>query len=451
MAIPAPLPLWNRRWFGPLVWVALLALLAALATGLFFNARPNVPQQADFTLFYASAASHQQGSSLYQHFIYSPILQQIVFLGTPERPEGSRLSENLNPPVVSFLLYPFAQLDLRSAYYAWTLAQYLLGLVLLFKLLEALAFRHPLLKPGAALVYSAYFPALANLLIGQVGIFLFAPLALMTIALMRGHERTAGIWLGLALLLKLFVGLVFIWLLLQRRWLALWWGALIWALGMFVALVFFGVQDHLNWLQVLLRHDAGSMSWNASLDGISERYFGTGLVSSIWESPWASWALHSSGFVFAASAALWLNRQQPQLGRECTTQLGIALALPLMLLLAPLGWIYYFPVLLISAALIWHNAQTLPNRTRLGGGLFAALALSAIPQPLTSGNNLRWELWRTYYMDTLVDTRGTTLNVYGEGEYHWFMIPEVYPLALVLMALIVLCTAYSLRSTQTGA
>lgn len=455
MAVQSSVSLWNKRWFLWLVHCAALVMTAALLTGLYFNALPNVPQKADYPLLYASARSALLGGSVFRHFIYEPVFGDVLFLAPPASPfdaQASRLMENLNAPIVTLLAMPFATYGLRASYYLWCGAQLILALLVSWRLLARFELRHPLLKPASLLILTGFFPILANLLIGQLGLFLFVVLGLFILALDQGQWRRAGVWLGLALLLKLFVGLIFIALLVQRRWLVLSWGSLIWVLGMGAGLLIFGIDDHIRWLQVLHNYHAGALSWNAALKGVTERYFGEGLTVSIYPSPWLCWALRSAAYIGTAFCFIQLGRLQPRLTARVASLLAAAISLPLMLLLAPLGWIYYFPVLLLSALVCWHVLRDVP-RARLARSLsILALMLSGIPQLLTAGNNMTWELWHRYRDDGFAMTQGTQQVYYATGpDFHWFVAPELYTLALILMACACMSGAYRLRSIQTGA
>lgn len=444
-SIHAAAALWSKPWFINLLRFLAALLVVAVALGIFLNALGGVPDQTDFTQFHSAIVSYRQGHSLYQAFVYILQLQQVVFIGSVA---GDKVSANLNPPVVSFLFYPLGWLNLRDAYYVFCYSQLALALIALRSLLRHYGYKHPALFPAAVILLIAYFPTLSNLMIGQLGLLLFAVLAMAVTAIDNARWRTAGIWLGLALLLKLFVGLVFIWLALTRRWLTLAWGALVYALGMMAALLVFGVQNHLDWLKAIARYDAGALSWNASLQGVFERYLGASTsVYSLFHLPWLCFGLRSLAIVLAALALIWLARQ-----RHGFT-LGLCCSLPLMLLLAPLGWIYYFPVLLICALLLWRESAALANPAPLRCGIAGAVLLTGNPQLLSAGDFYTPSLWKSYDKggySVMVDGVQQTIRY---GVYKWYEIPELYTLGLLVFAILPVWLAYRLkeRSAQTGA
>lgn len=442
-----PASLLTRPFFAVFLWVAALLMLATVCVGTIALAWQGLPAQSDFSLLYASALSWLRGGGLYQHFIYAPVLKEVVFLGTPAQPDGFRLMENLNPPVVSFLLLPYALLPIRWAFYLWCATQFVSAYLVLHAIARRCLPASPLRTPGLLLVYCAFFPVLANLLVGQIGLWLVVPLGLGWLALTQGKARQAGLWLGVALLAKLFVGLIFLWLLLTRQWRPLLWGCLVWCIGMFVALLVFGLHDHQNWLKVVAAYNAGSLSWNASLEGVLERYLGTGIILTYYDNPWLCWLLRSLSWSLSAAAFIWLNRRGE-------TALGFALCLPLMLYLAPIGWMYYFPMLFISAMILWREGARMaePARRYQRYGLALALGLCGVPQMLASGDYFWPTLSKPFYLDgEVLRTSGEKMELVYEHAINWFVLPELYTLGLLLLAFLCVRTAYSLRSTHTGA
>lgn len=423
----------SRPWFVWLVRIAAAAMVAAVTAGLVANAWRGVPQKSDFLIFFSAALSWQDGESLYRPYLYTAFLRRIVFL--PGMP--SFLVGNLNAPVVTFLLIPFSFFDLRVAYYLWAAVQFVVGLWLCLRVAARVFPKHPLRTPAVVLVFSGWFPVFINLLIGQVGLFLFAFLAGGWLALERQRENRAGVLFGLALLLKPFVGLLFVWLLLMRRWRLLGVGSLTWVAGMAVAVIVFGVPDHLNWLSVLRDQDHSGQSWNAALEGLITRYFGGGLWHSPLDWPWARWALRATAWIFSAAALIWLSR------RPGTFETGVALVMPLMLFLSPFGWIYYFPVLLLSAAILLRQGAS-PY------GVALALMCGGVPQLLVQGNDLIPALSHAHYYGSILARVDGQLVVHHDGVWHWFVLPEIYTLALLLMCGLALRQARSRRGLPSS-
>lgn len=437
-------PLLRSTWSRVGLRLAALVMFGVCAFGIYINASLGVPEGIDFLTLIAAPKSDLAGGSLYRPFSYIPGMEELIY----ETAESALPNKNLNPPVVSALLYPLAFLDLRPAYYILCSVQLILMVLVLWQLLRRITPPENLPFWLALLLTSAYFPVTATMLLGQIGLLPFITLGLFWLALENGRTRQAGVWLGLALAMKLFVGLVFIWLVLQRRWRLLLWGALSWAVLMLAGLLLFGIENHRDWLHALTRMDWGTQSWNASLSGFTSRYFTTDQL-------WVRWAVHSAGLVGSAAALLWTSRQARQLGEARIFNLGLALTLPLMLLLTPLGWLYYFPLLFLSAVILWRESAALTKPGRLRGGLVLALMLSAVPQVMSAASQESPSLWREFKsgLTYTITGNGTLTGSYAHS-FSWFVLPDLYTLALLLLVGVSLALAAALvqieKSAQTG-
>lgn len=425
--------LWSQRWFIALLWTAALLMMLALVIGTLLNALGGVPAHADFLSFYASSLTAAGSGRLYEYYVYVAQMHQIVPVG---QFAPTRLSANLNPPVVCLLFLPLRLVSLQTAYYLFCFTQLALAYGVFIHFIRRLFGPHPALRPAALFVLGGYFPVMANMQLGQLGLLLFVFMLLGTLALRDGREIPAGLWLGLAVTLKVFVGVVFIWLALKRRYKVCGIGTAVFLLANLLALGVFGINNHIDWLHNTASLHSDAMSWNASLQGVLARYLGAGTVVSWFNLPLLVFALRALAISASAAVLIWM-------GRHARFETGYALTLPLMLFIAPLGWMYYFPVLLISGALLWQQT----SNAKLRGTLVAALALSGIPQLISMADFYTPSFWKAYDKGGLAVTGsdGHVETTYY-GVYHWFELPEIYTLALLLLiALPVLITRASAR------
>ena len=74
----------------------------------------------------------------------------------------------------------------------------------------------------------------------------------------------------------------------------------------------------------------------------------------------------------------WLTRPGSRAGRTDTFDLGFGLTMVVMLLVSPLGWMYYFPLLALPGHLLWSAAGE-RRLIRVRAGLVMAWGLSTIP------------------------------------------------------------------------
>ena len=118
--------------------------------------------------------------------------------------------------------------------------------------------------------------------------------------------------------------------------------------------------------------------------GPEARIFG-GAGTPAWvDSRWLAQLLTYGASVAALVALAWLTwprRESAESDRLCTDDFGMGFALVLALLLSPLGWMYYFPILFVVGWAAWYwTGLTLPRRLRWP--LIGAWLLSTVPQLL---------------------------------------------------------------------
>jgi hypothetical protein len=302
-------------------------------------------QMSDFRIFYLSARAQLEGRDMYD----LPSELQ-TYAGRTLR---STLV-NLNPPHFQLLLLPLALVPAGVALGLWAVV----SLLCLGGSLYVIA-RELDLKPSwpncwrAAIWLLAFAGMGAVLATGEMSFLLSLPLTLAWAAARRERWSRAGIYLGLAMSLKLFL-LIFIPYFVLRRRLAAAAASCAAASACFVAgVLIFGPSSYWSWLSQLASVSWAWRSANASVLGI--------LTRSLSENP------HFTPFTGAPELVLplWL----PAVAivgvltlvvvtfdrTESAVDRAFALLLSAALLISPLGWIYY----------LW-----------LGLGPFAALALN---------------------------------------------------------------------------
>lgn len=360
---------------------------------------------SDFGKFYTSARFFLDGRD-----IYTPLTRD--FFGTlPDTIEVGRdtLHPNLNPPFVTLLLIPFALLDYGAAYRLWAGLSLICG-ALAMALVGTTVLRRPASRRLASwfwlwILLLAYFPTWASIQLGQVSLLLFLLLAVAWLAGRRDHDRLAGIALGLALSLKLFAGVLVLFFAARRRWAAVAWSLGVFLLGTLAGLLLFGLDTYRRYCDILGSVTWYAASWNASLMGFCSRLFGGS--ENI---PLVNLPRLSQGLALGFSAALivgvmWLARMRCDDEDEAVFDMGFSLSLAVMLLVSPLGWMYYFPVLLITFLSAWSFAGRSATVVRYRAMILAAFLLSTVPHPLLPSREMNspadWFTWAGFYFYAL--------------------------------------------------
>lgn len=267
------------------------------------------------------------------------------------------LAYSPHPPVSLLVMAPFAWLSPALAGLLWDLAG--LGMVALSL---ALIVRELRMDPQPARLavglglLIVWPPLLDTLLEAQMSTALLLLLTLAWLWRRRDLPELAGAALGLAAALRLFPALVALYLLLRRDWRTLRGMVTSFVAASALALPLVGPRGYLSYLVTAM--PGVSAAWSRSPHNISL----WGLADHLFP--------HSAGgvgfaLVLAYLAALvaltWRRRDRTARADETT----FLLYYPAMLLVSPLGWQYYFllllaPTLLLARAVGWLGESVAP-------------------------------------------------------------------------------------------
>lgn len=290
---------------------------------------------------------------------------------------------NLNPPFFILLTLPLAYLGFEAAWAVW----FFLSLICLVSAVRLMQRQH-LIAPGlpafgwVSLGTLIYFPTLVSFFLGQVTFLVMLPMLLGWVALRQRRNGAAGAWLGLAASLKPFVGLIWLGLTLQKNGRAA--GAML-LTGFVCAVIGLlpgGWDSYLDYSQALHAINWQAASWNASLAGFFSRPLG-GSQNIPWIDA-AGWARGLTTLAIITILAVYVRvlRQCNCLAVGLRSDWLLALSLPAMLLISPLGWLYYFPMLVFTVLVLWRSSSGMPHPTAFRSALVATLALSSVPSLL---------------------------------------------------------------------
>ncbi|MGQ9467141.1 MAG: glycosyltransferase family 87 protein [Anaerolineae bacterium] len=176
--------------------------------------------RADFTAFYTGGAIVRDGlgDRLYDLPLQTRVQQAIL---GPGRMFLDGVLPFNNPPHFALVMAPFTLLPLGVAFWCWTVVQ--VGvLARVFRLLSALTTEWTEMERWMLFgAFGAFLPLLIQFLYGSLSLFVLMCLIEFYLALKRGKDGWAGIWLALAAVkpqAALFPALI---LLGGRRWRAI--------------------------------------------------------------------------------------------------------------------------------------------------------------------------------------------------------------------------------------
>jgi len=386
-----------RQWLLVILSISLLAWVSGsyVRAGEFAIVRPD---STDFYKFFLSANRVNNGQSMYWLVPPRRHIGDPCHPGTPLdqarksdsiakslriEAEDPCLGPNLNPPIFMVAVHALSSLPFDQAWWRWTVVSMFSGMLGIALLVSALIAKNSHRKLTVLMSCTAlilYYPTLANFALGQVGMFVLLLLVLTWRKLRQTKPLWAGFWLGLVVCLKPFLVTLLICLAIQKQGRTCLSASItILSLGM-LGWFLYGTDVHRHyWLL------ASDVTWNgANLNGawagVAERFF-SGQASSVL--PQGSWQARTAATALSLLTLLVMcwsihrsMRTSTSVHSEDTT---MALGLPTALLVSPLGWAYYFPVLALSWAILWRHTAYLPNTRAWRIGLLIPIALSMAP------------------------------------------------------------------------
>jgi hypothetical protein len=283
-------------------WMLVVVLLLTFAgvyarlAGLLF-AKPGAN---DFTILYYTARMADDGFQMYGNLPTEYGLDwKAPHLG------------NLNPPHFQLLVAPLVPLGYRGALVAWLVANVLIvaacAWIVVRELRPALTLKRMLLATLLVFASAAWTSVAVT---GEMSLLLLLPCTGAWVAARRGRWEVAGVLLGVAASLKVF-------------------------------LLVFGA-----WLIVARLHRLSHVGWwwlpmNLSLRGMADRVFvAHGPFAAVFAAP----AVVQPAWLVAALVVVAVTAWRTWPARGVDVDRVFATLLVAALLVSPLGWIYYLPL-----------------------------------------------------------------------------------------------------------
>lgn len=339
---------------------------------------------ADFTKYWFSAKLFLAGES-----IYTPV--SINLLGDIDDETKldflrGTLHPNLSPPFFTILMLPFGFLDYQTAIWIWSILMLLCGIltVQLLKNRMCILYNNKIDKLILGLIIFSYFPTWAATVLGQFSLLILMLVSIIWIYSRSGKNVLPGILLGLLLSMKLFTGLFLIFFAFQRRWRLIGWYVGTFLTCSLISWLLFGTQAYKSYFEILTSVTWQAASWNTSILGLFSRIFGSPEGAPLWDFPGLANII--SNFV-TFIILIFLIRISITLKENNTFtylfDIGYSLTIIFMLMISPLGWMYYFPILIIPLVVVWYGSDIL-GKPKLKIIIVIAWLLSTIPTNLVA-------------------------------------------------------------------
>ena len=306
----------------------------------------------DFACYYIDACAMREG--------VNPYTEDLLRIGIEHHLATHRGVKSDYPPTFILFTEPFTLLTFEAAYWVWTglnLAALLLSLYLLLCKDLRLDAKTALSVGAVALFYQ---PITVSFGWGQPQMIMLLMIVVAWLCFQRGKDRAGGLILAFGGLLKIYPLFLVGYLLVKRRWQAIFFIALglviggaatITLTGISGSFAFFGrLRDVVNggWLGSV--HQLGSPSL-INVDSFISRVFWQ-LTGTGWNDP-IDW-IRRPLMMLAGIALLALTVRATLIGRSgrSNDQAAFALWMALTALLAPTAWVHYMILLLVLFAVL---------------------------------------------------------------------------------------------------
>jgi alpha-1,2-mannosyltransferase len=328
--------------------VAGLLVLAALVTTVVLHVRhpdalvtllPATDMRdlhVDFDTFWHSAVALTQGTDIYQ---------------TPAK------LTNLNPPLLTVLLMPFAWLDSLTAYRIFAAFTLLLVVASVLAVARELRLSRKV-TVLATLAVLASSPLHGTLVLGQIYPLLLAGMVAGWIAERRGNPVLAAVLYGVVVALKPSLAPVLLLAAVQRRWVPFSAGLVSAAGATLLGVLVAGPSSGFEWLRIAVTEPVPDTVDNASLPGLAVRFGVPGAVGAV------------LGAVVLIGTLAFMNRHRDRIDPAGTAPWAV---LASGLLFSPISWHNYL-------MLLWPGVLVL---VVLGRGAVTAVALAVAVIPVS--------------------------------------------------------------------
>lgn len=335
--------------------------------------------KSDYGKFYNSIQSFFAGNNIYSgnYFLLNEDLQHVFSI------QHYHLTD-LSTPLMLLMFMPLGMVSYAHSFWLWNLLSILAGLISVF-FISRIYYPNNNAFLLVAIAFFLYFPTFLSVSLGQVSLLLLLLLVVIWLAARSNKETLAGLLLGFAISLKIFFGLFLLLFLLRARWRLLL-TSLVTMVSVFIATsLVFGESVYLEYVHVIKHVSWYTCNYNASLLSFFSRLFGILPEKNI---PLFYWPVVGNCLLLVSLLLVlgmfyWLIRHNSnQINQKQQFDMQYSLAIVVMLLLSPLGWVYYFSFLVLPIICIWciSKQSYYVNGIRLS--LSVVILFSSLPQAL---------------------------------------------------------------------
>ncbi|MCK4499583.1 DUF2029 domain-containing protein [Candidatus Babeliales bacterium] len=355
---------WNHRVS---FWLRIIVLFCGILVNVsIINNYRNV--SSDFVVDYIAANSLWRGNSVYGEDIKNLENEMLGFHGPP----------TIHPPFNAVLFLPLSFFDYKTAFVVLDIVSLILLLLINQLVVRGLELNKEWFVNLTC--FSLYwYPVFYCLGTGQSSMIIAACLVSGWFCLRFKKAYIAGFLFAIATLMKLFPGLVLLYLLISKNWRTFFATVFFIVLGLSLTTLIVGLDDMRTYSNVIVGRFLNEWSGfvlNHSLNGVITRLFGEG---SGWAEPLIQLPRIKSLLIILLNSAILIFTTLKMRGMTVKQELvdhAFGLTIVTMLLLSPITWGHIFPVLILPLSILLRDYIRKPSSRKLRILLFIILLLS---------------------------------------------------------------------------
>lgn len=299
----------------------------------------------DFYSFYASAIAYLEGSNPYKEIMGSFLPNSVV------------VPENLNPPFFLQLISPLAQLNIKAASSLWFCISFISGIWGALLCLHLIATPEYFRKywPHYVFIYLAMYSTIVNTSYSQVGGILLFFIASGYYFFLRNHDYWAGVFWGIIIAIKLFPALLFVFAYNQKRYKLIVVMLITVVLACLWPLILKGPEIYTLYFKMILNIMWQGGNWNASISGFLFRLFTLEYAQQ------HLLDIKIVTFFITFILFVWYFKKINLFRDSSEHHRAFCLTLTLMIVMSPMGWIYYCSLLLMPLTYLWNTLNRFPK------------------------------------------------------------------------------------------
>lgn len=330
----------------------------------------------DFSTFHYAVTLYLHHHSIYQT-ISIPLTTTTQMILPP----------NLNPPFFNVLMLPLGLVSFFLAANIWGLLL-IIFVIISIRMLYKYYLTAEISFIAMITAMFCYFPFYYSIVIAQVTGILLLLFATFWITQRKYKDIIAGILLGILCSLKIFFGLYLVYYAFRRRWQLLGFSLISMFCCSTIAMLIYGVKIFNDYHQQLSTITWIISSTNASLLAYFGRWFGIHESNlSIMQYPAITYGIYYIAII-AIVFYIFHHAKKQEISTD-KEDLLFALIVTSSLLISPLGWTYYFPLLLIPYLILYKSYHAGNYHVATFLLLQLALLLSSLPTRILSPEKMQ--------------------------------------------------------------